>query len=399
MDAFLALHLLNEIMILVRMFICIVIALTLFVMHANSTSNRIFIVLFVAVALDSLYYYLAERIPGGDLFPVSDPGQFLFGPLVLSGMSYWLGRPVRKPLQYTFYLVPAVLFALKLLHWVNPQGFAFIHAADWGKWSMLYNFPFFVITILWVLSYEKKFKPILQLNEQFKLSWVINTVLAGLIIYTCFIVYYLLDYFLISKVIEQFPIAWLSNPASIFLLLYFGKKVIYQRDLFLHLDKIVHSYFDDNPGALLPVDEARTADTSLHQGSERYKSARLSDEKREQIYRTLVGLFENEGVDYREEITLAKLANRLKIPAAYLSQAINITGDQHFYTLVNYYRIKKFVDLLHHPDYEHFSIWGLAMKCGFRSKASFNNAFKQYHDGLTPGEYRMKILKEKTPES
>jgi AraC-like DNA-binding protein len=39
------------------------------------------------------------------------------------------------------------------------------------------------------------------------------------------------------------------------------------------------------------------------------------------------------------------------------------------------------------PKYDHLTLLAIAFECGFNSKSSFNNIFKQY-TGYTPSEYK-----------
>ncbi|MEQ8534179.1 MAG: helix-turn-helix domain-containing protein, partial [Imperialibacter sp.] len=45
------------------------------------------------------------------------------------------------------------------------------------------------------------------------------------------------------------------------------------------------------------------------------------------------------------------------------------------------------------PSYQHYSVLGIAMECGFNAKTSFNRIFKE-ETGLTPTEYKLALEKE-----
>ncbi|MDX1909406.1 MAG: helix-turn-helix transcriptional regulator [Bacteroidia bacterium] len=85
-------------------------------------------------------------------------------------------------------------------------------------------------------------------------------------------------------------------------------------------------------------------------------------------------------------LTLAQLAAQLHLPQAELSRAINETG-QHFNDFVNQYRIEAVKQALTDPRRQHLSLLGVALDCGFNSKATFNRVFRQF-TGVAPGAYR-----------
>ena len=58
--------------------------------------------------------------------------------------------------------------------------------------------------------------------------------------------------------------------------------------------------------------------------------------------------------------------------------------------MLNYYRVQEFKRRLTDPEYQHLSLEGLAYEAGFRSKATFNRAFKKL-ERMTPGEFRKRM--------
>ena len=60
---------------------------------------------------------------------------------------------------------------------------------------------------------------------------------------------------------------------------------------------------------------------------------------------------------------------------------------QHFYDLINRYRIEEAARLLTDPEDEKITILEVLYQVGFNSKSSFNTLFKKYM-GMTPTEFR-----------
>lgn len=83
--------------------------------------------------------------------------------------------------------------------------------------------------------------------------------------------------------------------------------------------------------------------------------------------------------------------NTLALQIGYTSKIISIVLNQHFEKsfneYINEYRIAEFKTKFLGPDFDHFTITGLALECGFNSQATFQRAFKE-STGLSPSEFR-----------
>lgn len=90
-------------------------------------------------------------------------------------------------------------------------------------------------------------------------------------------------------------------------------------------------------------------------------------------------------------LTLKTLAHQLGWPPDQLSRLINGAFDQNFNDYINGYRVKAVQAAMRDPALAHLSLLGLALECGFNSKATFNRVFKQ-HTGLTPSAWRKREL-------
>jgi len=101
---------------------------------------------------------------------------------------------------------------------------------------------------------------------------------------------------------------------------------------------------------------------------------------------TLLAFMESEKPYLEPELTLADLARRLHTNPVVLSQVINVGLGRNFNDFVNEYRVEAFKQLVRDPANRHLSYLGLALECGFNSKATFNRAFKK-RTGLAPNEF------------
>ncbi|MBD3663714.1 helix-turn-helix transcriptional regulator [Sulfitobacter sp. TSTF-M16] len=85
-------------------------------------------------------------------------------------------------------------------------------------------------------------------------------------------------------------------------------------------------------------------------------------------------------------LTLARLAKRLSVPARDLSGAINRTTTQNFSRFINGYRIAYAKGALLETD---LPITEVMFEAGFLSKSSFNTEFRRM-TGLTPSQFRIR---------
>ncbi len=91
-------------------------------------------------------------------------------------------------------------------------------------------------------------------------------------------------------------------------------------------------------------------------------------------------------------LTLASLAEKLKVPKHYITEILQNHFQQNFYQFVNSYRIKAVEQKIKENCSE--TILDIAFQCGFNSKSSFNTYFKNI-TGKTPKAYREALAKSK----
>lgn len=87
-----------------------------------------------------------------------------------------------------------------------------------------------------------------------------------------------------------------------------------------------------------------------------------------------------------QELTIFKLAKELNTNTKYLSFIINKEFHQNFINFINEYRINEVKTKLVKQENQNYTIEALAQNAGFKSKSSFNAAFKRY-TGKTPSIY------------
>lgn len=118
----------------------------------------------------------------------------------------------------------------------------------------------------------------------------------------------------------------------------------------------------------------------------KYKKSPLKDAKKEALLKDLRILIQEEACYLDSNLTLSTLASRLHTSRSYLSQVINESYQQNFNSFINEYRIKEARKLILDGLHKTYTIESISKKVGFRSKSSFNNAFKKF-TGVTPSYF------------
>ena len=158
---------------------------------------------------------------------------------------------------------------------------------------------------------------------------------------------------------------FLSLSAFIILIGYFGLK---QQEVFISLPA---------NGQTEPIDENKT----------KYATSRLDKTDSEKCFNRIQRYMEIKKPYLDPDLTLPKLAESLGVPAHHLSQVINEMHGKNFFDFINQFRVEEVKRKIQDPDFQNYSLLGIAMESGFNSKSAFNRVFKNL-TGSTPSKFR-----------
>lgn len=130
--------------------------------------------------------------------------------------------------------------------------------------------------------------------------------------------------------------------------------------------------------------EPGETDTTSVRKSEKFQ---LTPERSGRYLDKLLLFMERERPFTDGDLSIQKLADKLAIPAAHLSQTINERLGKSFPDFINTYRIEEAKKKLLDPGNRHYTVLAIAEEVGFNSKSSFNEVFKKYVK-MTPTEFR-----------
>ena len=104
----------------------------------------------------------------------------------------------------------------------------------------------------------------------------------------------------------------------------------------------------------------------------------ITNEISDKLLKDLINLMETKKIYNNPELSIFDVADMLKINKTYISYTINKNLKENFSSFINKFRIEEAKYLLKSPDYNKYTIEGIAKLVGFNSKSSFNTAFKKY---------------------
>ncbi|RRB07275.1 helix-turn-helix domain-containing protein [Larkinella rosea] len=107
-------------------------------------------------------------------------------------------------------------------------------------------------------------------------------------------------------------------------------------------------------------------------------------------------VFQQESLHTQSRLTLEDVAERLRLPARYVSYLINKQHGANFNQFVNSLRVEAVIRKLADPAEQHKTLLALALEAGFNSKSTFNQVFRA-HTGQSPSHYLSQVSKTANP--
>lgn len=131
-------------------------------------------------------------------------------------------------------------------------------------------------------------------------------------------------------------------------------------------------------------------DSSASKNESKINTSELDALKRKDELSSLMiekNLFEN------PRLTLSDVANELGTTTKTISSVVNSGFNMNFNDFVNHYRIEAVKEKLNKGEQTTSTLLGIALDCGFNSKATFNRAFKK-STSLSPKAYLDELAKK-----
>ena len=225
------------------------------------------------------------------------------------------------------------------------------------------GFLYSVFCLLAMMKYKRNLKKTFSNTDKQQLKWINYLVWAIILLFI--LIYFAVIFRTNFKIIEPSLTFKLVNIFLFFFLTAFGYR--YQKQLI---------YFIKNNVELpkLPV-------------KIKYANSSLNREEMEMIALKLSKILQEQALYLDEYLTLQKVADISKETTQHISQTLSTYLDTNFYDYVNEFRLNLVETKLKDEAFSKFSIIGIAMDCGFKSKSTFYKLFKK-KNGITPAEFR-----------
>jgi AraC-like DNA-binding protein len=136
-----------------------------------------------------------------------------------------------------------------------------------------------------------------------------------------------------------------------------------------------------------PVTFLDTENAEIKTQPELQKKQLMSDEQLQAGIQKLLAFMEKNKPYLNPELTIQELAEKMNIPKHHLTYIINTGLHKNFFNFINEYRVEEFKRRALDPENDHLTLLAIAFDCGFSSKSSFHNIFKNV-TGQTPSEFK-----------
>lgn len=339
----------------------------------KTSANFCLSILLIALSFSIAHILYGEKIFNHlltNVYSIGDPTFLLIAPLLWLYVTELTGRRVRLTVRLVPHFIPFALIILFSLTFRIIPSQTFTQFID-QQYRVIGIFFWVLVVVQFSLyliflhrqlrRHHKLIQQEVSNTEDYNLEWI----QFFMSVFTIINLYFLFSLFVVIHLDHQ---NWLAKTtALIFSLSVFalGYKGLLQREIFLSAEESQERGFNNNP-----------TNTSF-----------VCDQK---LITRLKAHMEEKKPYLDPELTLTSLAKDLCITRSQLSQVINSGIGNNFYDFINKYRVEEVKRLMTDPQKNHFSLLGVALEAGFKSKSTFNLIFKRF-TGITPSEYRKNI--------
>ncbi len=344
----------------------------LLVSKKNRKSEHIFLaVIFLLITINS--YYVFQFYDSDDFYYVPYFSELNYAIPLLYGTLLWFYSRALTNARFAFtkidglHFLPFIIFSCII---ISPLllGTTLIESKHVGyPFIKLLITPFYLFgTLLLLKKYRKQLKEAYSYELEVNLMWLTWIVAGAIVLWLIATSGYIYNIFSDQQMTLLFDFYVIGFLAIyLFALTYVA---ITRTDIFSkYTEKVIPTKI-----AEIEPDEIAEIEPITGHYSEELKNLKKIVEDKELYLDPL--------------LSINKLSEITKIPQYKISKILNSQLDQSFYDFINGYRIEAVKTQMDNGAADDLSILGIAMDCGFNSKASFNRVFKK-REGITPSQY------------
>lgn len=306
------------------------------------------------------------------IFPVL----FLFGPVLYLYLSSLAVENFKLKPVLLLHVIPFVLISIhrSLVNVVPITSSADLSENPHYIYNKIY-YSLFILSLLvyWFLSLKLVVNHRKNIPFNFSNYTQKNTLNWSVFVLSLFLVFFIADFslFYITRVlqieIQAISLLPLNLTVFTFIMILFGI----------------------NQTVIYPKKTNRDSDMKFEEDSVLNKTDRklLDDRQKEILSETIFTYLKSQKPYMNPDYSLQMMADDLHISREKLSYLINTGQQKNFYKFINEFRIEEVKEKLQDPRFNHFTVLGIGLECGFNSKSSFNRIFKE-ETGLTPSEFK-----------
>lgn len=342
---------------------------------------------------------------------------FVFLTIWLAIIAAFLGARL-LPFQVTDYFKPGI-FPLLLLF--GPLLYLYVNSLSVENFSLKATMLLHLVPLVVVGIHRTIVNPVPiggPANQAENSMYFYNKIYYSLIVLSL-LTYWIFSLKLILSHRKNIPnhfsnytsknsLGWLISVLTLFLLLFvidfsmsFLTRVLgieIGRFSFLSLNLTIFTFimifFGINQSAIYISPKKLQKEPEYHENhvnqETRYSHSSLNEKQINELTKTVFQYLKGKKPYLNPDFSLQMMAEDLNISRHKLSEAINIGQKKNFYKLINEFRVEEVKEMLVNPAFNHYTVLGIGLECGFNSKTSFNRIFKE-ETGLTPTEYKKTI--------
>ncbi len=325
---------------------------------------------------------------------------YFIGPIIFFYVQSLLNPSFRFGKNGLFHLLPGILYLLySLIMFITDN--LILHRyyfladgadRDFDNWYQISGtismLVYFLLSLRYYQLYRSMVVQVVSFADTLLFKWVKNFLTAFLIMILLNVVFSIASYFPIFANMQYTGPWW--QYFSFALIFYYIAIAGYSNEVRARLSFRVNLLTDRpmyllQPSALseiaIEMEDAEIIEITTNKEDE-IASDTLLDEWKPIILQQVAA----EKAYEDPELTLTQLARMLKSNATIVSKVINQGFQLNFNDFINHHRVEAVKQKLQAGEQQNQTLLGIALDCGFNSKATFNRAFKK-HTGLSPKEY------------
>mgnify|MGYP001049762719 CR=1 FL=1 len=365
---------------------CVIIAALIFIFfilvmrQLPSKIRNSAILLMGTIAFISLFYLLVNI----ELYNIAQLFYWLFAPAsILLGLFFlyfntsyitWTKNKLDHILIWIPFLVFVFVGAIELINLFLPENPAITSIRiSTVEYLLLYLFPFYNVLIIGrcaqiIIQTEKR-------NQQEFASEIVNDLKWSKISLFFYSLFFL--GMISSTLVEDGGYSEIIFNVSLFvLILFIGYYEVRKISAYLN---VVGSNVTINA-----IDQSILSEEIVTH--EYIESKEREGDAKSKLFIKVNDLIDQNDLFLNLDLSVAMLSEELRVNRKYISQSINNNANENFNAFINKKRVLYAKIQLEKGNYSNLTIEGIAHECGFRSKSTFNAAFKKELKS-TPSEF------------